>query len=197
MIHNFNLDSNYPRFTLAPRGVALLVAFLALTVFAAACSPSADLLPGKSLSLASFTENSVNVSIRLTRAAEGYFLLEATFTPPRLSHLYSKDLPAGGVDGLGRPTLLELSPASKLVALGTLIESTSPIMQEFESLELPVYPVGAVTLSLPVALPEGTGWVDDEVSVTFMACNENGCKPPVLGRVVPISVPGAGSISNP
>jgi hypothetical protein len=185
------------RLTRTRRGLALFGAFLALTIFASACAPRADLKPGQSMPLASFAENSVEVSLRLTRAPEGYFLLEATFTPPESNHLYSKDLPLTGMDGLGRPTLLELPPDSKFIALGALIESVAPSLQEFESLQIPVYPAGPVTLRLPVALPEGTGWVDDFVSVTFMACNDNGCKPPVIGKVVPVRVPGAEAVSEP
>ncbi len=172
------------------------LALLTLTVFPAACAPRAGLAPGESMPLASFSKNSVDVSIRLTRDSEGDFLLEATFTPPEGSHLYSKDLPPLGVDGLGRPTLLELPADSKMRALGSLTESVPSVLEEFESLQLPVYPTGAVTLTLPIALPEGAGWVDDAVSVTFMACNEDGCKPPVVGKIVAVRVPGANSVSS-
>ena len=179
------------------RPSAVWRAFLLLIVFTASCAPQADLAPGHSLPLAAFTENSVEVTIRLTRAAEGYFLLEATFTPPPNSHLYGKDIPRAGVDGLGRPTLLELTDTSKMQALGALIESPLAISDEFESLQLLVYPNGPVTLSLPVSLPPGEGWVEDAVSVTFMACTENGCKRPVIGKIVAVLIPGADSVSNP
>lgn len=181
----------------APNLFAVSLALLTLTVFSAACAPAPDLAPGESLSLASFSENSVDVSIRLVRVQEGYFLLEATFTPPAGDHLYSKDLPPTGVDGLGRPTLLELSGESKMQALGELLESVPSLTDEFEFAQLPVYPAGAVTLSLPISLPEGAGWVDDIISVTFMACNEKGCKPPVIGKIVEIQVLGQGSVSDP
>jgi hypothetical protein len=171
--------------------------FILLTVFTVSCTPKADLAPGHSLPLAAFTENSVEVSINLTRKMEGYFLLEATFTPPPDSHLYSKDIPRDGVDGLGRPTLLELTASSKMQALGTLMESLPALVDKFESLELLVYPNGPVTLSLPVSLPPGEEWVDDEVSVSFMACTADGCKPPVIGKIAAVRVPGADAISNP
>jgi hypothetical protein len=38
--------------------------------------------------------------------------------------------------------------------------------------------------------------VEDVVSVTYMACNDTGCKPPVLGKIIPVRVPGADSISK-
>ena len=179
------------------RPSAIRWTFILLTVFTVSCTPKADLAPGHSLPLAAFTKNSVNVSIALTRTVEGYFLLEATFTPPPDSHLYGKDIPRDGVDGLGRPTLLELTAWSKMQALGTLMESLPAFVVEFESLELLVYPNGPVTLTLPVLLPPGKEWVDDEVSITFMACTVNGCKPPVVGKNVAVRVPGADAISNP
>ncbi len=193
-----NCDSRptRPRFLSTPRLFVLSLALLSLTIFAAACAPRLTLAPGESLPLAAFTENSVDVSLRLVRAPEGYFLLEATFTPPADSHLYSKDLPPTGVDGLGRPTLLELPATSKITALGALLESVPAVMQDFELMQLPVYPAGAVTLSLPIQLPPGEGWVDETVSITYMACNDKGCKPPVIGRIVPIRVPGAELIST-
>jgi len=157
----------------------------------AACgrSPTAATV---SLSLASFTENYVDVSIHLEGSvSEGYFL-SAIFTPPDGYHLYSKDIPLNGVDGLGRPTLLELTEYSQLHALGVLAESVKTMEPNFEPRELLVYPSGAVTLSLPVELPAGDTWLDDTVKVTFMACSASTCKPPVTGKIVPIRIPGVG-----
>ena len=68
----------------------------------------------------------------------------------------SKDTPHDGVEGLGRPTLLELTPNSKLQAVGALQESVAPLTEPIET-ELPdlhVYPDGPVLLSLPVELPQ-------------------------------------------
>ena len=122
---------------------------------------------------------------------EGY-ILSATFTPPDGYHLYSKDIPLNGVEGLGRPTLLELTEYSQLHALGVLTESVKTMEPNFEPKELLVYPSGAVTLSLPIELPSGDTWLDDTVKVTFMACSASTCKPPVTGKIVPIRVPGVG-----
>jgi hypothetical protein len=175
---------------------AVTLAFLALTVFTASCTPRPGLAPGQTLALASASENSVDVSISIERTSEGVVLLHATFTPPAGNHLYSKDIPITGVDGLGRPTLFELTADSKMQALGSLGESVPAINLDFEYQKLPIYPAGPVTLTLPIALPPGTGWVEDVVSVTYMACNDTGCKPPVLGKIIPVRVPGADSISK-
>lgn len=174
---------------------AVSLTFLALTIFTSACAPSPNLLRGKSLTLTSTSENGVEVSIFLEHTAEGVFLLHATFTPPEGDHLYSKDIPISGVDGLGRPTLLALVGESKMQALGSLTESVPALLLDFEYQKLPIYPDGAVTLTMPIALPNGEGWVNDVVSVTYMACNDNGCKPPVIGKIIPVRVPGANSIA--
>lgn len=143
------------------------------------------------ISLASFTENYVEVSIRLEKDAVGQSVLSATFTPPIGYHLYSKDIPIMGVDGLGRPTLLELTSNSHMKAMGSLMESVKAGVPDFEPKELLVYPRGAVTLSLAVELPPGHEWTADEVMVTYMACSSSLCKPPVVGKIVPVRVPGA------
>lgn len=96
-----------------------------------------------------------------------------------------------GVEGLGRPTLLELTANCHLRAAGLLIESVEAQAPDFEPRELFVYPSGPLTLSLPVELPPGEGWIEDEVQVTYMACSASMCKPPVEGKIIPIRIPGA------
>ena len=144
----------------------------------------------KSRLLASFKEHDVEVSIQLRQQSDGRYFLEATFTPPQGYHLYSKDIPATGVDGLGRPTLLELTPNSRMISTGVLIESEKSQPPDFEPKELSVYPSGPVTLSLPIKLPAGDRWVDDELAVTYMACSAGTCKPPIENRIVPVRIPG-------
>jgi hypothetical protein len=162
---------------------------LILLLFGAStsCTSSHD----KSIPLASFTENDVDVSIALIPNTDGDQVITATFNPPRGYHLYSKDIPAMGVDGLGRPTLLELSSNSQMKELGSLVESVKPQTPDFEPRELLVYPAGPVALSLTVELPEGSNWVQDEIQVTYMACSAGQCKPPVVGKIIPIRIPGA------
>lgn len=179
------------------RRLSPLFGLLLLGFLASACRPERVLAPGDLLHLTSFTENSVHVDVTLVRDNDGSLFLTATFTPPPDYHLYGKDIPRDGVDGLGRPTLLELTADSKMLALASITESVSPVDEMFEIVSLPVYPSGPVTLSLAVALPPGNGWVDDEISLTFMACSATECKPPVVGKFVSVHVPGADAISNP
>lgn len=161
-------------------------------VISVSCTPARS----KPVPLASFTENYVDVSVTLERNAAGEAVLSATFTPPDGHHLYSKDVPINGLAGLGRPTLLELTADSQMVALGELIESAQAEEPDFEPRELLVYPAGPVTLSLPVQLPPGSSWVNDEVKITYMACSAYQCKPPVEGKIVPVRIPGANAFDN-
>jgi hypothetical protein len=134
--------------------------------------------------------------IFLEHTSEGNHILSVTFTPPEGYHLYSKDIPLTGIDGVGRPTLLTLTSNSEIKATGALIESVKAQSPDFEPKELLVYPVGAVTLSLPVELPPGEIWIHDEVKVTYMACSASLCKPPVVGKVVSLRIPGADMLNS-
>ncbi len=168
----------------------ILFISLLLLLTTSACQPISKNQVLFPLSLATVTENNVTVSIQLIKTDEGGYLLAATFTPIEAAHLYSKDLPITGIDGVGRPTRLELPLESQMQPVGELIESVSAQEPETEPKSLRVYPVGAVTLSLPIQLPSGSNWVEESVRVTYMACTESGCKPPVMGKLIAIQIPG-------
>ncbi len=170
--------------------VLLLIVLLA--VVSISCTPAQS----APIALAAFNEKFVDVSISLERNPDGNTFLSATFTPSEGHHLYSKDIPINGLEGLGRPTLLELTEESQMTSLGALIESVQAQEPDFEPKELLVYPAGSVTLRLPVELPVGSGWIDDEVKITYMACTAYQCKPPVEGKIVPVRIPGAGAVDN-
>jgi hypothetical protein len=152
--------------------------------------------PNLPIQLASFSENDVSVSILLEQPTAGNFVIAATFTPPDGYHLYSKDIPIHGINGIGRPTLLELATESQTKTLGSVTENVRAEGFFFEQREFQVYPLGAVTLSLPIKLPAGQRWVSDEIKITFMACSSNLCKAPVEGKIVAIRVPGAELFDN-
>jgi hypothetical protein len=162
--------------------------------FITSCKPAPVLEPGQTLELATSAENKVEVTIALTRSEDGQFILSATFTPQLLgAHLYSKEIPRNGVDGLGRPTLLELAEGSVLKANGELSESTvSAQSSSIDPEGLQLYPAGPVTLSMPVLLPNGNNWLNDEVLVTYMVCDGQGCRAPVQQKPIAIKIPGNG-----
>jgi hypothetical protein len=164
---------------------------LVSTLFlATACARSPLLASGTPLQLATSTENSVTVTISLELDSAGQAWLAATFSPDEPGyHLYSMDLPRAGVDGLGRPTLLELASGSGLQASGPLVASSAEEQGDGPA-GLLVYPAGPVTLRLPISLPQGEGPFDEQVSVTYMACSGGVCLPPVEGKLIPVRVPG-------
>ena len=172
--------------------LSLLPALIGLT----SCKPVSLLKSGQTLQLATSTENYVEVTIALARRENNQFFLSATFTPldPSL-HLYSKEIPRNGVEGLGRPALLELAPGSSIKEIGELFENISALAPLSGPPELRIYPAGAITLSMPVQLPEGEGWFSDKAIVTYMACNNEGCRPPVEGKAIAIRVPGNDTVN--
>lgn len=150
-----------------------------------ACQPAQN----STLELARATENSVEVIISLTRAADGQVYLAATFAPVEKElHLYAKDTPKNGIDGIGRPSLLEIPFGSAIMVNGDLSENISA-QGLSEMPDLAIYPAGAVTLRLPIILPAGSGWLDEQVSVTYMACTAYSCRPPVENKMIPIRIP--------
>ncbi len=175
------------------RQFSFVTALLSLALVLTSCDLPVSRSSQDRLELAEFTESYVNVSIILERAGEGETVLKATFTPTEEdAHLYSMELPREGVDGLGRPTLIELPPGASMQVAGDLQESVSSVLDAVATdlPALPVYPSGAVTLSLPVLLPEADGeLVTDQLMITYMACTPRGCHKPVLARLVQVQVP--------
>ncbi len=143
------------------------------------------------VSLASFEENGVAVGIFFESVAPGKGRLDGTFTPLEAElHLYSKDLPKHGIRGLGRPTLLEIISPPSLKSRGALVASR-PATERFVAAlgaKLPVYPDGAVTLSLPVSTGRN-GPVTGELSVTYMACSDRVCLAPVVDERISVKIP--------
>ena len=102
------------------------------------------------------------------------------------------DLPLKGIDGIGRPTRLEivagdLAPVGDVKADVTAVSHTIPNFDEPFSL----YPDGPVTLTLPVTLPQDAPELRAvEISLTYMVCSsDGGCKPPVTDHRVNITLP--------
>ena len=172
-----------------PRSVILLLVLIS----SASCQRTTVSQPIGKIQLASSAENEVQVTIELENTGSNQFLLSATFTPlsPHL-HLYSKDIPKTGVGGLGRPTLLELMDNSSIQSTGGLIENVPSQIPEFEPKGLLIYPVGPVILSIPILLRPGQAAIKEPVFVTYMACDQQGCRPPVEGKAISITIPMIG-----
>lgn len=115
--------------------------------------------------------------------------LTATYTPDRPGfHLYSADMPATGVDGLGRPTILE--PGKGLIAEGTPTADKQPttLHNPVLGVDLPVYPDGPITLKLDVNVSGN----ELEATIGYAACSPTQCLMPVSDITVKLSKePGA------
>ncbi len=115
------------------------------------------------------------VELRLERDSTNQMILAATYQPkePHL-HFYSKDLPRNGVDGLGRPTLLELSQAGQLRSIGPIIADAiaapDPTIQTAKPLL--IYPAGPVTLRMPVEIDAQKP--NQQILLSFMLCSSKG-----------------------
>jgi hypothetical protein len=142
--------------------------------------------------LAQFSQNDVGVRIEVAKNAAGRLVLLGTFTPTRPHyHLYSKDLPPNGLNGLGRPTRMEVFSSSGINWMGALTSNQPVDKLYFKTLDLyfPVYPDGPVTLSLPFAWAAGNTPPALEVSLTYMACSDTTCLPPVVDKRLTLKFP--------
>ena len=136
-------------------------------------------------------DGGVKVTFSLSKATEGKRWLKAKFSPTEKGyHLYSKDLPVDGLDGIGRPTLLALQKHGAITKVGSLTADkdvhilNSPLNAD----GFPVYPDGPVTLTLPFEISEGSNLFEVTASVTYMACTNSSCNPPVEGKKVTLQV---------
>lgn len=127
----------------------------------------------------------VTVTVHLTRTSGGS-VLKATFSPDRPGfHLYSISLPDAGIKGLGIPT--RLSVQGGLASSGS-VSADKPIellnLPDLDA-QLPVYPNGPVTLTLPVRT---TGSNHADVVVSYGACSTGTCMMPVTNQLIPLDL---------
>ncbi|MEU6309364.1 hypothetical protein [Streptomyces sp. NPDC047014] len=165
-----------------PPAAAVLACLLILT----GCSGDGG-GDGRDTPTTRFSANGVTVVLSVTgwKGAKG--TLAAVFTPEEKGfHLYSTDLPADGVDGVGRPTSVAVDGA--LRAEGTLAAGAEVRSLRVPGVDapLPVYPDGPVTTTLPVRA-DGNG--EATVHVGYASCSaEEGCTIPVADRPVRLRV---------
>ena|SRR5258708_4688212 len=164
-------------------GIALM--WPALTIHDA---PSTSLEYRQLAHLNSFTQNHVQVDINLEQSQSGQTYVSATYKPLDATfHLYSKDLPPNGIDGVGRPTLLEVRKGAQ--PAGSVTDSVPAKDTKIDGFDVPfpIYPDGPVTLRLPIKAIEG-GSAPMQLSLTYMACSlTGGCYPPVMDKTVTVS----------
>ena len=128
------------------------------------------------------TAHGVTVKVALLPASNGQFELQATFSPQQPGfHIYSIDLPAQGIDGLGIPTRLSVQGSLTTVGRPTANRATRLLRPAGLQTEIPVYPDGSVTFTLPVRQTSGH---QAEVIVSYGACSEKTCLIPVSDEVI-------------
>lgn len=140
---------------------------------------------------ASFSDGGVRVSVTLERTGAESVEVTATLSPQRAGfHVYSLTLPDGGVDGLGVPTRLTLSPP--LVATAEVTASARPYDLRPAGLDvaLPVYPDGAVTLRVPARVDAASTPAEVHLHLAYGACSTSkGCLVPVRDHPVAVALP--------
>ncbi|MFI6984003.1 hypothetical protein ACIBSV_36045 [Embleya sp. NPDC050154] len=161
-------------------------AWVAATVVAlCGCGSTPAPAPASTPLTASVTASGVTVTATLRPPHEDRRELEVTFTPQPGFHIYGVDLPAEGIDGLGVPT--RIGVRGDLAADGPPATGSSTRLLRLTGLttELPVYPDGPVTFTLPV---RRTGGHRAEVVVSYGACSANACLKPEVDKAIPFDL---------
>jgi len=158
---------------------------LALAV-AAAFLISGCARPGTSQSPAGLSGrlsgSGVTVVAVLTARPGGTGYVRVTFSPQRPGyHLYSIDLPPRGVHGLGIPTVVSVRDGLRMTGSPAADVPVRSLRIGQLDVDLPVYPDGPVTLTVPVRRTENGR---AEVLVTYGACSATTCLPPVRNRLI-------------
>ncbi|MGW4896797.1 hypothetical protein ACWEQL_31745 [Kitasatospora sp. NPDC004240] len=166
-----------------------LVAALAAGCAAPAEPPRAEpAQAGPSEPAGRFERHGVAVSVTLEPGADGAGVLRATFTPTEPGfHLYSTALAPEGISGLGRPTALGARGALTADGPAVADKPLSLIRPEGLDVDLPVYPDGPVTLTLPVRTG---GQGPAEAVVGYAACSLQRCLFPVTGQAITLTTAG-------
>ncbi|MEU9234238.1 hypothetical protein [Streptomyces subrutilus] len=172
----------------ARAGLAAAAAFLSLASLAACGAQPAqgDAAPPTT----SFTENGVTVTLSVSDWQAPNGTVTAVFTPEEGFHLYSTDLPATGIEGVGRPTAVDVTGVLRAAGKLTAAAQARTISLPGVEAPVPVYPDGPVTTTLPVRA-DGDG--DATVLLGYASCSaRDGCTIPVSDRPVHLRVTGDG-----
>ncbi|MGP3690524.1 hypothetical protein ACTVZO_38510 [Streptomyces sp. IBSNAI002] len=163
----------------ARAAAGLLLAAAALT----GCGQEKESQPEHAAAVAEFKENGVTVKLSVSDWKASAGTLVATFTPDKPGyHLYSADLPADGIEGVGRPTEIRLGGTAAATGALQADADVRTISVPGVDSPVPVYPDGPVTTRLPI---RATGPGEAEVVIGYASCSSTeGCTIPVSGRKV-------------
>ncbi|MFD6885603.1 hypothetical protein [Streptomyces sp. NPDC059957] len=182
------------------RKARLAAALLSLTALTA-CGEQ----PAKtgSAPTTSFTENGVTVTLSVSDWQPPRATLTAVFTPEEKGfHLYSTELPATGIEGVGRPTSMDVTGVLRADGKLKAAADVRTISVPGVDAPVPVYPDGPVTTTLAVRLEgkgkgkgngDGNAGGDATVLLGYASCSsEEGCTIPVSDRPVHLHVTDEG-----
>ncbi|MFD7078788.1 hypothetical protein [Streptomyces sp. NPDC059918] len=178
---------NVSQYMRSSRTARVSIALLSCAALAACGGQQAGDAAHRSAPTTSFTEQGVTVTLTVSDWHASTGTLSAVFTPERKGfHLYSTDLPADGVEGVGRPTAMAVSGAvradGRLAASAQVRSITVPGVEA----PVPVYPDGPVTTTLPVRA-DGDG--EATVLLGYASCStQDGCTIPVSDHPVHLRV---------
>lgn len=173
------------------RGSSVAAGLVAVLILATGCE--ADRRPilvstaDTGAAAGSLLENGVQVFLRWESSGTPDLVLSAEFAPTRPGfHLYSVDLPDGGVHGVGRPTRLAVGGA--LTAVGRPVTDVAVETMQVAGIPepIPVYPDGPVTVRQAVRVGPSGGVT---AFLTYAACSRTTCLPPVSRQRVEVSLP--------
>jgi len=143
--------------------------------------------------LTGFVSNGVSVKVALETDSKNHLVLSATFAPTKPGfHLYSKDLPERGVNGIGVPTRFVVINSDNLKSAGSPVANVSPKDLEMKGLgvTLPIYPEGPVQIRVPIKVSATATEAEAKLSFTYMACKTDGeCLRPVVGKELTVKIP--------
>jgi Disulphide bond corrector protein DsbC len=138
-----------------------------------------------------FPVNRAHLSVSARATGPDDAEVEVTFSPTVPGgHFYGTTMPRTGIDGAGRPTLLELAEGEWLVS-GPVVASVAAHDQSLPGFNtsFPLYPDGPVTLRLPIRRTTPGAATPARLALTFMVCTSSGvCFPPVERSVVELPV---------
>lgn len=144
------------------------------------CSSNRPKTPARTNVTTTVSRNGVQVTVVVSSGT-----VRATYRPQRPGfHLYSSNLPAAGVDGLGVPTLLEVRGGLRATGRATADRPVRTLHLASLDVTLPVYPDGPVTLTLPVVRTGPSPAA--QVVVSYGACSVATCLLPVRDLTVRI-----------
>lgn len=143
-----------------------------------------------------FSENGVTVTLSVSDWHASKGTLTAVFTPEEKGfHLYSTDLPPTGIEGVGRPTAMDVTGVLTTDGKPTAAADVRTISVPGVGAPVPVYPDGPVSVTLPVRA-DGNG--DATVLLGYASCSEQeGCTIPVSDRPVHLRVTAEGPEFGP